>query len=137
MKHVIFTIGLFFFAIAMNGQPGSIIFGPQLSVDSEIHDYGTIKKGANGSCVFLVTNTGTEPLIILKCDETCGCTIPECSKKPILPGDQSEITVKYDTQRVGPFQKALKVYSNCTENPVIELRIKGKVIEGSKENPAP
>lgn len=137
MKHFILTIGLFFFAIAMNGQPGNVAFGPQLSVDSEIHDYGTIEKGGNGTCVFTVTNSGTEPLIISKCDKTCGCTIPECSKKPILPGDQSEITVKYDTNRIGPFQKAVKVYSNCAVNPVMELRIKGKVVEVSNEIPVP
>jgi hypothetical protein len=137
MKHVIFTFGLFLFAIAMSGQPGGVTFGPHLSVNEDLHDFGTIEKGGNGTCVFIVTNTGTEPLIISKCDKTCGCTIPECSKNPIMPGAQSEITVKYDTQRVGPFQKAVKVYSNCAENPVMELRIKGKVIEASSGDPTP
>lgn len=29
--------------------------GPQISLDKDVHDYGTIPQGANGTCEFVVT----------------------------------------------------------------------------------
>ncbi len=113
------------------------MLGPQLSVDHEVHDYGTVEKGGNGHCKFIVTNTGTEPLIISKCEGSCGCTVPECSMKPIMPNEHSEILVKYDTSRVGPFQKSVTVFSNCASTPILELRVKGQVAAASTQRPTP
>ena len=70
-----------------------------ISVDKDVHDYGTIEQGANGECVFTVTNTGTEPLIISLCKGSCGCTVPVCPTEPIAPGASAKITVKYNTAK--------------------------------------
>ncbi len=101
--------------------------GPKITVDKEVHDYGTIEQGANGVCVFTVTNTGNAPLIISTCKGSCGCTVPQCSKEPIAPGATTEISVKYDTKRVGPISKNVKINSNAVNEPVKVIRIKGKV----------
>lgn len=98
-----------------------------LSVDKEVHDYGTITQGDNGSCVFKVTNTGTEPLIISLCKGSCGCTVPSCPQEPIAPGASAEITVKYDTKRVGPINKSVTITSNAGNEPRKVVRIKGNV----------
>lgn len=100
-----------------------------IEAQQDLHDFGTIEKGAPASCTFLVKNTGFEPLILSKCQKTCGCTIPECSPDPILPGETGEVKVSYDSSRIGPFQKSVKVYSNAVNEPVLVLRIKGKVEE--------
>jgi hypothetical protein len=106
--------------------------GPMISVDKETHDYGTIKQGANGECVFTVTNTGDAPLIITNCQGSCGCTVPQCDTTPIKPGATSTITVKYDTNRVGPINKTVTINSNATNAPQKMVRIAGTV-EGSHE----
>jgi hypothetical protein len=121
-------------AIAMIAQ-SEVVTGPAISLDKEVHDYGTIQKGGDGACEFLVTNTGTEPLIISKCKGSCGCTVPKCDKNPILPGEKSKITVKYDTKRVGPINKSVTITSNATNEPTKVVRIKGKV-EGDATTPA-
>lgn len=101
--------------------------GPMISVDKESHDYGTITQGANGTCEFVVTNTGDAPLIITQCQGSCGCTVPKCDTAPIKPGEKSTITVKYDTNRVGPINKSVTITSNATNAPSKVVTIRGTV----------
>ena len=96
-------------------------------------DYGTIEKGSDGVRVFEFTNMGDAPLIVSKVSSSCGCTVPKWSKEPILPGGKGEIQVKYDTNRVNPIRKTITVISNA-ETPTVALKIKGNVIDSSKES---
>jgi hypothetical protein len=130
MKYLLMiTLALGFLSCEVNGQPTS--FGEaDLQVDKEVHDYGQIEQFANGECFFEITNRGDQPLIISKCDKTCGCTIPKCDPTPIPTGETSIITVTYDTKRIGPFTKSVKVHSNDPDEPVKILKIKGEVSAG-------
>ena len=98
----------------------------QISFTQETIDYGNIKKDANGEREFVFKNTGKEPLIITKCVGSCGCTVPVWPKTPIAPGEKASIKVKYDTRRVGRFQKTVTVTSNAG-TPTKVLTIKGNV----------
>jgi hypothetical protein len=97
-----------------------------IKFDKTVHDFGTIPQGGNGECEFKFTNTGKEPLVITNCMGSCGCTVPQCPKEPILPGKSGVIKVKYDTNRVGPFVKSVTVNSNA-KSGVMTLQIKGTV----------
>jgi len=101
---------------------------PEITLDKTVHDYGTIKKDANGSCEFTFKNTGKEPLVLSNVKSSCGCTVPSWSKDPILPGKSGVIKVVYDTKKVGPISKTITVMSNAKTNPIV-LSIKGTVIE--------
>src|SRR5947209_2470510 len=59
---------------------------PEINFNNELHDYGTIKQGADGSCEFTFKNTGIEPLIISNARGSCGCTVPTWPKEPITKG---------------------------------------------------
>jgi hypothetical protein len=108
--------------------------GAELKVDKEVHDYGTIQQGANGECFFVITNTGTEPLVISECRGSCSCTVPDWPKEPIAPGKSATIKVKYDTNRVGPINKTVRVTSNATNSPLTTLTIKGNVVATISHN---
>lgn len=113
----------------------------ELTMDKTTHDYGNIKQGDNGECEFKFTNTGKEPLVITNCQGSCGCTVPQCPKEPILPGKSSVIKVKYDTNRIGGIYKTVTVTSNSKSGPVV-LTIKGNVEakpteEAFPQNPTP
>ena len=88
--------------------------------------YGTITKGGNGVREFTFTNTGDAPLIITAVSSTCGCTIPEKPKKPIMPGQTGHIKVKYNTNKIGPIRKSIRVIANVKDSP-ITLQIRGEV----------
>lgn len=123
------------FSLAASAQ-AQVVTGPAISVDKEVHDYGTIPFGGNGVCEFKVTNVGTEPLTIAKCKGSCGCTVPTCDTTPILPGGSSLIQVKYDTKRPGQINKSVTINSNAVNEPVKVVRIKG-LVEPDPNAPAP
>ncbi|WP_066755512.1 DUF1573 domain-containing protein [Crocinitomix algicola] len=138
MKKAVLTLSFFlvamlgFTAFAQEGQPvPGTEDGPVIKIDKEVHDYGTIDYKADGKCVFTITNTGNQPLIISKCKGSCGCTVPQCTEAPIAPGASSKITVEYDTGRTGPFHKSVTVTSNAVNAPTKVVKIKGTV----KPNP--
>ena len=103
----------------------------KIEFKTDVIDYGTIEKGADGVRVFEFTNTGDAPLIISNVRSTCGCTIPKKPKGPIMPGETGEIEVKYDTNRVSPIRKTITVISNA-ETPTVALKIKGLVVDSNK-----
>ncbi|MBP7409742.1 MAG: DUF1573 domain-containing protein [Flavobacteriales bacterium] len=137
MKKLLLSLGL---GVAMLGATAQTTAkpvggsGPMMSVDKDSHDYGTIPQGANGTCEFVVTNTGDAPLIITQCQGSCGCTVPKCDTAPIKPGEKSTITVKYDTNRVGAINKSVTITSNATNSPSKIVTIKGTV-EASASTP--
>ncbi|MFZ7115477.1 MAG: DUF1573 domain-containing protein [Bacteroidota bacterium] len=98
----------------------------EIAFESEVHDYGTIKQGADGTCEFKFKNTGKEPLIISNAKGSCGCTVPTYPKEPIMKGQTGIIKVHYDTKRVGAFTKTVTINSNAKSDTKI-ITIKGVV----------
>jgi len=91
-----------------------------------LHIFGKIWYQANAEYEFVFKNTGKSPLIIRDVKSSCGCTVPEWSKKPVLPKEKGIIKVKYDTKRIGEFYKIITVYSNAKNSPV-KLYVQGNV----------
>jgi hypothetical protein len=121
MKKVFFTlVSVLMFAAASQAQG-------VLKFNKETHDFGKLTEGPLATYNFEVTNTGTAPVVITSAQASCGCTTPEWSKDPIMPGGKSVIKVGYNTSgRPGPFNKTITVMSNA-ENATTILTIKGDV----------
>ncbi|MUU77978.1 DUF1573 domain-containing protein [Winogradskyella endarachnes] len=103
----------------------------KIEFKTDVIDYGTIEKGADGKRTFEFTNTGDAPLVITNAKSTCGCTVPNWPKEAILPGESGTIVVKYNTNRLNKIAKTITVYSNA-ERPTVALRIKGMVVDPNK-----
>ena len=102
--------------------------GPEITFKETNHDFGNIPFKGNGSYEFVFVNTGNEPLILSQPKSSCGCTVPEWPKQPILPGETNCIKVTYkNTDRPGGFNKYVTVFSNALVNKEIKLHIKGTV----------
>lgn len=136
MKKVLVTFGVSFMmtfaALAQNAavQPVENPNAPDITFEKTTHDYGTVVKGGDGTCEFKFKNTGVEPLILSNVASSCGCTVPEWPREPILKGKSSSIKVKYDTNRLGPINKTITVMSNGKASS-IQLHIVGNVVEAA------
>lgn len=108
--------------------------GPQITFEKTTHDFGKIPYNGDGTYEFRFQNTGNEPLILTQPKSSCGCTVPECPKKPILPGESDVIRVTYkNTNRPGNFNKYVTIFSNTKDNKDVKLYIKGSVLPQQTE----
>jgi len=90
------------------------------------YEFGTVPQGTPVTHVFAFKNTGKEPLVLSSVTSTCGCTIPEWPKEPIVPGASASIKVTYNAANTGDFTKPITVISNAATSPVV-LTIHGFV----------
>ena len=99
------------------------------------YNFGKIKEEAGPATFnFKFTNTGKIPLIIQGVEASCGCTTPEWSKEPILPGKTGFIKVSYNPdRRPGVFTKSITVNANAQKSPYV-LTITGEVIPKALSN---
>ena len=68
------------------------------------------------------------PLIINDVKASCGCTTPEWTREPVLPGKTGTIKVSFNPKsRPGSFNKTIQVNSNA-DVPSVTLAIQGVVI---------
>ncbi len=101
---------------------------------TDMHDFGTVVEGPDAEYKFEFKNTGKEPIILSAVTASCGCTAPEWSKEPVLPGKKSYIKAVYHSAgRPGGFNKTITVTSNAG---VKVLTIKGNV-EKAPESSVP
>lgn len=99
----------------------------ELKFEKETHDFGTIAEGTQATFEFRVTNVGNEPVVIANVQPSCGCTTPDWTKDPILPGKTGIIKAVYNSAgRPGPFHKSITVTSNSIK-PSTVIFIKGEV----------
>lgn len=106
--------------------------GPLASVKFEKyeHDFGTVKPLTTNTYKFRFTNTGDVPLTIENARASCGCTVPNWPKEPIMPNQSSEIEVEFTPKetQLGTQEKQITITANTPESNTI-LKIKANVVE--------
>ena len=91
------------------------------------YDFGTVKEGAVVDYTFKFKNEGTEPVILAQVTAGCGCTTPNYSTEPVLPGKEGEVSVSFNSAgHPGVQQKLVTVTSNA-ENGILTVELKGTV----------
>ena len=90
-----------------------------VALSESYFSFGKITKGDQKEHIYEISNTGQNPLIISQVVPGCGCTVPEYTKEPILPGKKGKITLKFDsTDFDGLVQKEAKIYANVEKAPI-------------------
>ena len=93
------------------------------------HDFGAFVEADGAvSHTFSFINTGNSPVAIVQASASCGCTTPQFSRQPVVPGDTGTVTVSYDPAgRPGRFTKFVGV--RLTDGADVQkLFIKGSVV---------
>ena len=127
MKNLLAILILTLFALNANAQNSNAPVSDSIVFNKTVHDYGTLNSGDDGSCEFVFTNKGKTPIIIANVRASCGCTAPDWTREPVLPGKTGVIKAAYNTQIPGAFTKTITVNSNAV-NSQVTLIIKGNVI---------
>ncbi len=127
LKYILLHTLLLIFTINCYSQEAKISFEKR-----EIN-LGNIKE-EKGEVSFDLrfANTGKSPLLIRNVKGSCGCTTPEWSRKPILPGEKSIIKITIDPKnRKGTFDKSVTITTNTSPASHV-IQIKGKIIPRPK-----
>ncbi len=86
---------------------------PVMQADSQSVDLGTITEGDTIIHVYKFKNTGNMPLILSSVSASCGCTTPSYSDKPVQPGEQGFIQVKFNSKgKEGKLSKTVTAIAN-------------------------
>ena len=68
-----------------------------IKFDKTSHNFGTFSENDPVvSCVFTFTNVGDAPLVIHQAVASCGCTVPEYTQEPVLPGKTGTVKITYN-----------------------------------------
>lgn len=109
----------------------SVYEGPQLMVEKRIQDLGEVQTDRKVQTEFLLYNTGGKHLRLYRVEASCGCTVPEITRKILAPGDFSRIRVVMDTSlKLGNIRKKLTLFSNDPHRPKLDLFVVGHAIAG-------
>lgn len=95
------------------------------------HSFGEIIQNSENKYSFTFKNTGVEPLVISNAKGSCGCTVPNYPKEPVLPGASATIDVVYSpgmqsgsqtktvtiTANTDPIQTVLNISADVKPDP--------------------
>ncbi|TGD82381.1 DUF1573 domain-containing protein [Hymenobacter wooponensis] len=121
MKHLFSLLVALLVAAASHAQG-------VLQFEKELHDFGNVPEGTMATHEFKFKNTGNQPVIIANVQASCGCTTPDWTKTPVMPGKTGIVKAVYSSSgRPGIFNKTVTVTSNAA-TPSTVLTIKGNVL---------
>ena len=90
--------------------------GADIEFQSQVIDLGTLTRDDDKQIVRLpFTNSGDLPLVIVEVRTSCSCTTVEYSRKKIMPGERSALTITMDPSKAteGSFYRVLQVHSTA------------------------
>lgn len=92
---------------------------------NDLHAFGNVDVNSENKYSFTFKNSGNEPLKISNAKGSCGCTVPNWPKEPILPGKSGEIEVVFRPSKgqAGSKQtKTVTVSANTSpENTILKI----------------
>lgn len=128
---LLFSLGVFVLGnVAAQTDTTSNKNKPEIKFEKTEIDLGVVPVGPK-PFEFVFTNTGKDPLVLSNVQPSCGCTIVEKPKEPILKGKKGFIKGTFNASSPGTFTKNVTVYSNA-KTSVVYLTFKVTV-----ENTAP
>ena len=93
-----------------------------ISFDKNKVDLGNFSWNKERETEFVISNVGKLPLVINDVITSCGCTKVDYTKKPVLPGENVILKIKYKAEQPEHFNKTITVYCNA-ENAPFKLNI--------------
>lgn len=101
--------------------------GPQMEIEPSEHDFGPAGQDQRLVYDFVVKNTGTEDLELLRIATSCGCTAALPAERIVPPGGSTTLQVTLETRKYkGALERSVSVASNDRKR-VATVRVKAFV----------
>jgi hypothetical protein len=109
-------------------KPAKVGPHPKAVVPETTHEFGAMRLGESREHEFVIRNEGKAPLRLGTPYTTCQCTVSEAAKKPIPPGGEGTVKLKWTpTAETASFDKGAVLKTNDPKMPEIRLSVVGKV----------
>jgi hypothetical protein len=109
------------------GQSAKRTAGPVIEIDPDEHDFGSARQDQELVHDFIVTNTGTEDLVLSKIVTACGCTAAVAAETIVPPGGSTTLRVTLETRKYkGRIERSISIASNDRKR-VTTVRVKAFV----------
>ncbi len=101
---------------------------PAFQFEKDVHDFGRIIQGEQVSFGFKFKNSGNAVLLISSVSSSCGCTIASYPDKPLQPGEEGVVTIRFDSRgRRGMQIKTVTLLANTQPNTK-QLTVQANII---------
>lgn len=101
---------------------------PQMKPNEETQNLGQVEWKHPVTIDYTITNTGDRPLVLNAVEPDCACSVAQWTDTAIEPGAQGRVSVTFDAEALGHFNKSVAIYSNA-EPHVSYLHFTGQVLE--------
>ena len=105
----------------------SVVAQPRFTSNTEEYRFGQVEWKHPVTAQYDIMNTGDQPLILTEVEPDCACTATQWTRTPIAPGGKGTVSVTFDAEALGHFNKSVAVSTN-TEPGVVYLRLTGQVV---------
>jgi hypothetical protein len=100
---------------------------PRAEVPKREHDFGTMNPLTMGRHEFAVKNTGNAPLSLRIGSTTCKCTLAGLGKRELAPGEETTVTLQWNTGRDLHFEHSGELHTTDPSRKLIRLTVRGRV----------
>jgi len=126
---------LIFFAVACFAHTSATT--ASWTCDEPVYDFGQAAETVLVTHVFVLRNSGSQPIRIDRVQPACGCTTTTLSSNEVAPGGRVDLTVTATLRgRTGAQRFTVSVRSNDPDNPLMTLVMRGTVAEDIRARPA-
>jgi len=128
LKISFITLLISLFAIPVFAQK-QLTSGARISFSETMWDFGYVPKTGTVSHTYIIKNTGSDTLIIVKVRPDCGCTTTPMTQRRLSPNEATEMKIFFDPRKVvtNEVVKKLQIISNDPDNPISEAQFTAKI----------
>lgn len=103
--------------------------GQVIAISPSAYDFGQMNQQESRTTFIEVTNQGAGLLVLENVEADCGCTVPTLTVKQLVPGESTQIEVRFDSKKFnGKVHKTVQIFSNDPINPVVDFLITAEVM---------
>jgi hypothetical protein len=110
---------------------------PKVQIENPLYDFGSATEATMVNHTFKLKNVGQGRLVISHVKTSCGCTAAKPDKNTLGPGEETEISVGFDTHfQKGHQVRTITAFTNDPNTPQAIMTMQGVVKQQVSATPA-